>query len=129
MNAPQPPIVVVGAGVAGLTTALVLAREGAKVRVVARERSPHTTSDVAAAVWYPFRVGPQGRALAWSRRTLEVFRTLLGVPEAGVGWLPGIDLHPVAAAAEPWWKEAAPSFRRAAQSELPPSFADGFVLE
>jgi D-amino-acid oxidase len=129
MNAPQPPIVVVGAGVAGLTTALVLAREGAKVRVIARDRSPHTTSDIAAAVWYPFRVGPADRALAWSRRTLEVFRTLLPLPEAGVTWLPGIDLHPDAGAADPWWKDAVPSFRRAERDELPPGFGDGFVLE
>lgn len=129
MNAPQPPIVVVGAGVAGLTTALVLAREGAQVRVIARERSPHTTSDVAAAVWYPFRVGPADRALAWSRRTLEVFRTLLPLPEAGITWLPGIDLHPESGAADPWWKEAVPSFRRARPGELPAGFGDGFVLE
>lgn len=129
MTALQPPILVVGAGVAGLTTALVLARDGAKLRVVARERSPHTTSDVAAAVWYPFRVGPEGRALAWSRRSLEVFRTLLAVPESGVSWLSGIDLHPNAGAPEPFWKDAVPTFRRARPDERPDGFGDGFVLE
>jgi D-amino-acid oxidase len=129
MSTSQPPIVVVGAGVTGLTTALVLAREGVPVRVVARARSPHTTSDVAAAVWYPFRVGPAERAIAWSRRTLEVFRTLLAIPEAGVTWMPGIDLQPGGDAAEPWWKAAVPSFRRARHDEIPPGFGDGFVLE
>src|SRR5262245_37057727 len=53
--------VVVGAGVSGLTSALRLAEAGFKVRIVARERTPGTTSDIAAAVWYPFRCGPADR--------------------------------------------------------------------
>src|SRR5207247_11478435 len=67
-------ILVAGCGVIGLSTAVRLAEAGHRVRIVARERSPHTTSDVAAAVWYPFRGGTPDQALRWSRRSLEVVR-------------------------------------------------------
>src|SRR5438034_417096 len=49
--------VVVGAGVVGLSAAIRLLEDGADVRVVARERTPSTTSDVAAAVDFPYRAG------------------------------------------------------------------------
>ena len=51
-------VTVVGAGVVGLTTALVLQESGHRVRVVAAERPEQTTSAAAGAVWYPFSVGP-----------------------------------------------------------------------
>ena len=63
--------IVVGCGVSGLTSAVRLLESGFKVRIVTRERTPHTTSDVAAAVWYPFRCGPFDRALLWSRSTFR----------------------------------------------------------
>lgn len=122
-------VVVLGAGVSGLTTALVLAQAGAKVRVVARELSPDTTSDVAAAVWHPYRVGPQDLALGWGRRTLNVLRRMEPVSTAGITWTPGLDLHASAIAPEPWWGAAAPGFRRARPDELPEGFAGGFALE
>jgi len=64
--------IVVGGGVAGLSTAVRLLEAGFKARIVTRERTPNTTSDIAAAVWYPFRCGPQDRALLWSRRTFRL---------------------------------------------------------
>lgn len=50
-------VCVVGAGVIGLTTAIRVAEAGRTVRIVASERSPRTTSDVAGAVWFPFLGG------------------------------------------------------------------------
>jgi D-amino-acid oxidase len=57
--------------VIGLTTAIRLLQRGFAVRVVARSLSPHTTSDVAAAIWYPYLVEPRERVLRWSRATRE----------------------------------------------------------
>ena len=48
-------VVVVGAGVVGLTSALRLRRAGHDVTVWAAALTPHTTSAVAAALWYPYR--------------------------------------------------------------------------
>src|SRR5581483_3236749 len=46
-------VVVVGAGIAGLTSAVRLQQAGASVAVVTADEPEHTVSAVAAAVWYP----------------------------------------------------------------------------
>jgi D-amino-acid oxidase len=121
--------IVAGCGVSGLSTALRLLEADFKVRIVTRERTPHTTSDVAAAVWYPFRCGPPDRALLWSRRTFLALRTLARDQATGVTMVPGIDLYEVDDGADPWWKEAVDDLRRADAHERPPGFAAGFVFK
>lgn len=120
--------IVVGCGVSGLSTAVRLLEAGFKVRIVTRERTPHTTSDIAAAVWYPFRCGPHDRSLLWGRRTFRALRELAKNPATGVTMVPGIDLHVKDDGGEPWWKEAVDSFRRAAASELPAGYEAGDVF-
>lgn len=44
-------IAVIGAGVIGLTTAHLLAEQGWRVQIYASHFSPHTTSDLAPALW------------------------------------------------------------------------------
>ena len=46
-------VTVVGAGIIGLTTALRLQEDGHRVRLVFRETTPHTVSDVAGGQWAP----------------------------------------------------------------------------
>ena len=105
--------IVLGCGVAGLSTAIRLLEAGFKVRIVTRERTPNTTSDIAAAVWYPFRCGPPDRALLWSRRTFRALRDLARDAATGVTMVPGIDLHETDDGSDPWWKEAVSALRRA----------------
>ena len=69
-------VTVVGAGVSGLTTALRLAEAGHDVTVVARDRPADTTSAVAAALWFPYRVLPYDRVLAWSATGYTAFARL-----------------------------------------------------
>lgn len=47
------PVAVLGAGVMGLTTALILARRGHAVTVYAEHLPPHTTSNIAGVLWFP----------------------------------------------------------------------------
>ena len=77
-------IVVVGAGVEGLTTSVRLLQAGYEVDIVAREFPPDTTSDVAAAFWCPYRVGPEDRAYGWARATYLELRKLCDTAEANV---------------------------------------------
>ena len=121
--------IVVGCGVSGLSCAIRLAEAGFKPRIVARERTPHTTSDIAAAVWYPFRCGTADRGLAWSRRTFRVLRDLSRDPEAGVTLVEGIDLLQDGDAETPWWKEAVERFRAADRSELPDGYPAAWIFE
>ncbi|KZN68805.1 FAD-dependent oxidoreductase [Pseudoalteromonas luteoviolacea] len=46
-------IAVLGSGVMGLTTALLLAQQGFKVTIYAKDFPPNTTSNIAAALWLP----------------------------------------------------------------------------
>ena len=120
--------IVVGCGVSGLTSALRLLEAGFKVRIVTRERTPHTTSDVAAAVWYPFRCGPLDRVLLWSRRSYRAFRELARDATTGVTMVSGIDLRQADDGGEPWWKEAVDGIRRAEADELAPGYVAGHVF-
>src|SRR5215210_4260196 len=69
-------VIVVGAGVIGLTCAVRLLEAGHRVDVVARDLPLETTSAVAAAIWYPYRALPQDRVTAWSAASYAVFDRL-----------------------------------------------------
>jgi D-amino-acid oxidase len=54
-------VIVLGAGVVGLTTAVRLLEAGCDVRVVADAAGEGTTSYAAAGIWFPTHVGPPGK--------------------------------------------------------------------
>ncbi|MGW0610839.1 FAD-dependent oxidoreductase [Streptomyces sp. NPDC002788] len=84
-------IVVVGGGVVGLTTAVVLAERGHRVRVWTRDAVEATTSAVAGALWWPYRIEPVALARAWALRSLEVYEELAaGTERAGVRMAEGV---------------------------------------
>lgn len=121
-----PRVIVVGAGVVGLTSAVRLLEAGHRVDVVARELPLETTSAVAAALWYPYLALPQERVTAWAGRSYEVFRDLAEVPGSGVRMMTGTELlrdpQP-----DPWWRSAVPELDR--ETSLPPGYADGWTFE
>ena len=59
---PERRVAVVGGGVIGLTCALELARAGHRVQVLSADPVEATTSAVAAALWFPYRVSRRGRS-------------------------------------------------------------------
>ncbi|MDF3143028.1 MULTISPECIES: FAD-dependent oxidoreductase [unclassified Streptomyces] len=84
-------VVVVGGGVIGLTTALVLAERGARVRVWTRDPVEGTTSAVAGALWWPYRIEPLALARAWALRSLDVYEELAERSEpTGVRMVEGV---------------------------------------
>jgi D-amino-acid oxidase len=98
-------ITVIGAGVIGLTTALTLEEHGHRVRVVARERTDATTSAVAAAVWFPYRVGPRHKVSDWALRTRRWLEQLARTtPEAGVDMLTCYEIVDDGTM-RPWWAD------------------------
>jgi len=97
-------ITVVGAGVVGLATALVLEERGHEVRVVASASGEGTTSAVAGAVWFPYRAGPPHKVTAWAARTREWLEGLAGEPAAGVDVLTGYEI--TLDEEWPWWASA-----------------------
>jgi D-amino-acid oxidase len=122
----QRRVIVVGAGVVGLTCAVRLLEAGHRVDVVARDLPRETTSAVAAALWYPYRALPQERVSAWAATSYAVFDALADTdPECGVRMLPGIEVFH-GSPPTPWWRAAVPALERA--GEVPGGWSGGWSL-
>ncbi|MEW2165577.1 FAD-dependent oxidoreductase [Streptomyces sp. NPDC007084] len=84
-------VIVVGSGVVGLTTAVVLAEAGRRVRVWTREPAGRTTSAVAGALWWPYRIEPKALARSWALTSHAVYEELAARPEeTGVRVVEGV---------------------------------------
>lgn len=125
---PTQKVIIIGCGVAGISCGIRLLEAGCDVSIIAKEIPPHTTSDAAGAIWYPFKVYPEDKALEWGKNSLKTYYQLMGNPETGV--------YPVTfteyfeqPAPDPWWKPAVRNFRRADTETLPPRYRDGYVFE
>ncbi|WP_090859467.1 FAD-dependent oxidoreductase [Nocardioides lianchengensis] len=116
-------VIVVGAGVVGLTCAARLLEAGHRVDVVARDLPRETTSAVAAALWYPYRAFPPDRVAAWASRTFEVLEQLSADDATGVRMVPGTEVL-AEPRVQPWWAAAVPGLERA--TGLPPGYDDGW---
>ncbi|MCC7019837.1 MAG: FAD-dependent oxidoreductase [Ardenticatenales bacterium] len=124
---PTPPVIVLGAGVIGLTTAIRLAESGRRVEIVARAFSPHTTSDVAAAVWYPFRAGPAAAVARWALRSYAVLGALAADPATGVAIVEGREYAHDPVPGEPW-HDHVNGFRLLPPGDVPPPFRHGIAF-
>lgn len=121
-------IVVIGAGVSGLTSAICLAEAGWPVRVWAAAMPQQTTSAVAGAVWVPPR--PAERAtttLNWTERSLQVFRELADDAGSGVRMAPALAVgESTATEAMSSAAKLIPDLRPADVADLPEGFGLGF---
>ena len=126
----RPNAIVVGCGVSGLTCAHELARAGFAVEIWTRELPQRTTSSVAGAIWYPFKVAPKERVAQWARESYFEFEHLARDPASGVTLCTGVELLPDGThdeAAE--YRACARNLRELVRGELPPGFARGFELD
>ena len=117
-------VVVIGAGVIGLTCAIRLAEAGHRVDVVARDLPLETTSTVAAALWYPYLALPQDLVTAWAATSYETYAELAG-GDTGVRMLAGTEVLRESSP-DPWWRSAVPDLRRVAPPE---GYADAGEFE
>ncbi|RPB01422.1 FAD dependent oxidoreductase [Choiromyces venosus 120613-1] len=129
-------IVVIGAGVAGLTTALLLSKRGHSVAVVAKhmpgDYDVEYTSPWAGANYLPVS-SPNTREATWDRITFqELHRLTAQVPESGIHFQDAViyrrekDAKSVTADwfkellnEKPWFADLVPEFRTIPKSELP----------
>ncbi len=118
-------VVVVGAGVVGLSCAVRLLEAGHRVDVLARDLPLETTSAVAAAIWYPYRAWPAEQVTAWSARGLDVLGGLAAEGVPGVRVRRGTEVHR-SVAPDPWWREAAPPLERT--DDVPAPYVAGWRL-
>jgi D-amino-acid oxidase len=90
MHATNNQILVLGAGVTGLTAALCLAEAGHAVRIRTSAPPQSTTSRAAGAMWGSTFAGPHDAVDRWARTSLEDFRRLAADPDSGVRMATGI---------------------------------------
>jgi len=117
---------VIGCGIIGLTSGIRLLEDGFEVEIVAAGIPPDTTSNVATAYWYPFRVSPPEKVLPWAAFTYEKYMELSEIPGIGVGVFNFVQIfdHEVD---DPFWKPAVRDFRRVTKNEMPPGYVDGYI--
>jgi D-amino-acid oxidase len=118
-------VLVIGAGVAGLTTAVCLAESGLAVAVQASQSPRQTTSAVAGAIWGRHLVEDTDRVTRWCAETLEVLTALAADPGTGVRLVTGIDAARGAYAC-PDWAVPLRDLRPCEPEALPAGFAAGW---
>lgn len=105
----RPHALAIGAGVSGLTTALILARDGWRVTVAADRFDRDTVSTVAGAVWeWPPSVCGRhhgqavlARSAGWARDSYPRFARLAADPRTGVSLRPAVFYFPRPIAEDP----------------------------
>ncbi|WP_328875104.1 FAD-binding oxidoreductase [Streptomyces sp. NBC_00287] len=111
-------VIVVGGGVIGLTTALVLAESGRRVRVWTRDPVERTTSAVAGALWWPYKIEPVALARDWALRSFDVYTELAERSEAtGVRMVEGVLGEGDLDGADAWAAGRVPGLRAATADE------------
>ncbi|MEU7901351.1 FAD-dependent oxidoreductase [Actinoplanes sp. NPDC049118] len=121
MSTARTDVLIVGAGVSGLTTGVRLAERGLRVRVRTARGPARSTSAAAGAMWDPMHAHHPDMK-RWSRRTHEVFENLDGV--AGVKLVDGTEASrdPIPLPERCWEM----SYRECKAPELPDGFATGW---
>lgn len=77
-------IAIAGAGISGLSSALMFAKDGYKVHVFAKKFSPHITSNRAAAFWFPYHVRNDKRGIDWCRSSYDFYKKLAENASTGI---------------------------------------------
>jgi D-amino-acid oxidase len=125
MGTDDRDVLVVGAGVSGLTTAVCLAEAGRRTTIWASGTGGATTSFAAGATWSPYLVESSARVRAWSFETLQVLRQLAADSRTGIDLVSGVEAARVPVE-PPEWREGLDAFRMCERNELPAGFATGW---
>ncbi|MEO1434546.1 MAG: FAD-dependent oxidoreductase [Bacteroidota bacterium] len=123
---------IIGAGVIGLCTAILLGESGYQVKVLSSRFSPNTTSDKAAAIWFPFLAEPRDKVQHWSLRAFDWYRAHARMPETGVRMVPLISLEPEHVSELPWWLAALPGEKPTgflSEKYLPEGYKKGIQVD
>lgn len=127
MKAQDFKVIIVGAGVSGLTCGICLLEHGFAVTIVAREVSPNTTSDAAAAYWFPNGIKPEEKVRVWARSSYQMFQELAQIPGSGVSFRRFRRLfeHLVP---DPPWADLVHDFEHADCTSYPEIYRDGYQM-
>ena len=122
---------VIGAGISGLSTAFILVNEGHRVTVLAKAFSPNTTSNKAAAFWFPYHVRGDKRAIVWVEKSYQFYKQLTADKNSGISFIKLIKGIKVGVVDDDSWVQFMPpnTCRELLVSELPIGYSKGFEAE
>jgi D-amino-acid oxidase len=124
MSTARTDVVIVGAGVSGLTVGVCLAERGFRVRIKTDRPPGRTTSAAAGAIWDPI-LAEHPEVPAWSIRTHQVFTDLERDPTAGIRLVDGTEAVRTPGSPPAWAREL-PGYRECRPADLPAGFAGGW---
>ncbi len=118
-------VIVLGSGVIGLSSAILLQESGFEVEIWSKQTTPNTTSDVAAAFWLPFNAEPRDKVLPWSKSTFEYAQAnLITDISSGCVTAPFLQLANTSSKM-PWWADIVPNLKTVTDG-LPGKYSNGF---
>ncbi|MEY2561169.1 MAG: D-amino-acid oxidase, partial [Verrucomicrobiota bacterium] len=120
-------VAIVGAGVSGLTCAVVFAEEGYATSILAEQTGDRTESAAAAAMWYPYDVEPAEAVMPWALVAYERFLELARDSSTGVSIVELRTFSRLGPITPPKWALAFDP-RLLAGDEIPAAFVSGFSM-
>src|ERR1700730_7705190 len=124
-------VAIIGAGVSGLTCAVIFAERGHRASIFAEEIGQQTTSATAGAIWYPYDAEPIEKVIPWALETYNILVDLSRELHSGVSMM---ELRTFLRAGEiqiPQWAYALGARLLVMSSEVETSltvFSSGFAL-
>src|SRR5882762_7946859 len=80
-------VAIIGAGVSGLTCAVIFAERGCRTSIFAQETGQQTTSAAAGAIWYPYDAEPIDKVIPWALKTYNILVDLSRDTRSGVSMI------------------------------------------
>ena len=121
-------IAVIGAGISGLSTAFVLINQGYRVTVLAKAFSPNTTSNKAAAFWFPYHVRGDARAIIWAKKSYQFYKQLAADNNSGISFIKLVKGIKAGVADDDSWIQFMPlnTCKKLSVNGLPSVYSKGF---
>ncbi|SDH72720.1 FAD-dependent oxidoreductase [Winogradskyella thalassocola] len=122
----MPSVTVVGSGIVGLTSAIILQEKGFEVTIVAKECFDKTLSSKVGAIWFPFEIEPKEKANIWASLAYERYQNDIE-PKNGVTFIPFLTAYNNHSNND--WTQTLPkgTVRKAKPSELPKGIKMAFI--
>ncbi len=120
-------VTVVGAGVIGLTTGVLLQEAGISTRILTDRPVAGTTSNAAGGIWYPYNAPDDPEVEGWMRDTLLEL-TVLADDQPDLVRRCETRQYFYESVADPYWSTMPDLFRLADPSELPAGRTHGWVF-
>lgn len=118
----------IGCGVSGLTTAIVMLESGYEVQIITDKLPNETTSMKAGAIWFPYEIEPKEQVNIWSLASYKKYEKLFDAAEVGISMVDTMVL--IDKEEDAWWKNAIPKnrIRKANVSEMPNGCHLGYIM-